>query len=217
VSGAGISVVPDRGALENLLTESRVVWRYLLLLVLPRGQSLVHDVHWVTSVFDPLSIMALALSAAAVGVAIWKRKRYPVVAFGMIWFIGVLAPTTSFLPVRDAMAEHRLYLASPGLLLAAGSLTWRAVADRRAIRIVLTGLLVLLAIGTYRRNQLWSSPMELWEESVSRAPNAWQSHWGYAELLREVGRCDRARAEYANALRLHPNHAGARAGLDACR
>ena len=217
VSGAGINAVPDRGPVANLLMESRVLWRYVMLLVVPRGQSLVHDVHWVTSVFDPVSLAALAASAAAVAAAIWNRKRYPLVAFGIIWFIGGLAATTSFLPVRDAMAEHRLYLASPGLLLAAASVTWRPVSGRRALRIVLTAVLALLATQTYRRNQLWSNPMEVWEQSVRRAPNAWQSHWGYGELLREIGQCDRARSEYASVLRLYPDHAGGRAGLDACR
>ena len=115
------------------------------------------------------------------------------------------------------MAEHRLYLASPGLLLAAGSLTWRAIADRRLIRIVLTGVLAVLAVATYRRNEVWSSPMELWEESVRRAPHAWQAHWGHAELLRELGKCERARSEYDVVLRLYPGHPGARAGLEACR
>ena len=58
--------------------------------------------------------------------------------------------------------------------------------------------------------------MDLWEESVRRAPDAWQAHWGYGELLREIGRCDRARPEYEAVLRSYPDHAGARAGLEAC-
>jgi Flp pilus assembly protein TadD len=110
-----------------------------------------------------------------------------------------------------------LYLALPGLLLAAGSLTWRAVANRRVVRIALTGVLAVLAVATYRRNELWANPMELWEESVRRAPHAWQAHWGHAELLRELGNCERARSEYRAALQVYPGHAGARAGLAACR
>ena len=216
LSGTEISVVPPRGAIESLLAGSTVVWKYLALLVTARGQSLVHDVHWPGSIVDPVAVTALAALAASVWIAIWKRRTHPLVAFGVVWFIGVLAPFTSFVPVRDAMAEHRLYLAFPGLLLAAGSLTWRAVASRRAIRILLTGVLALLAAGTYRRNELQSTPMDLWEESVRRAPGAWQAHWGYAELLRELGKCERARSEYEAVLRLYPEHGGARAGLGAC-
>ena len=59
--------------------------------------------------------------------------------------------------------------------------------------------------------------MALWEESVRRSPDAWQAHWGYGELLREIGRCDRAAPEYETVLRLNPGHRRARAALDACR
>jgi hypothetical protein len=217
VTGSAIAAIPSRGPIQNLLVEVQVVWRYLALLVMPRGQALVHDARWVNSVLDPLSIAMLAALTAAGAMAIWKRRTYPLVAFGVVWFIGVLAPTTSFIPVRDAMAEHRLYLASAGLLLAAASVSWRTIASRRAVRVALAGVVFVLAVATYRRNEVWARPVTLWEEAVRRAPNTWQSHWGYAELLREIGQCDRARPEYDAVLRLYPDHAGARAGLAICR
>jgi hypothetical protein len=215
VTTSGIAAVPPRGPIGNLLTESRVVWRYLGLLAMPRGQALVHDVHY-SSAFDPLSLVALAALIGGIVFAIRLRRAAPLFAFGVVWFFGVLAPTTSFIPVRDAMAEPRLYLASAGALLALAALTWRAIASRRAVRIALSAAMLALAIVTYRRNALSANPVELWEESIRRAPNAWQAHWGYGELLREISRCDRARPEYEAVLRLNPQPAGARAGLDAC-
>jgi protein O-mannosyl-transferase len=209
------AVVPPRGPIVNLLSEARVVWRYLGLLVLPRGQSLVHDVQW-TSWSDPVSIVALGALAAAIAFAIRARRTYPLAAFGVVWFAGALMPTSSFIPLRDAMAEHRLYLASLGLLLAFASVTWRTIARRRVVQIALTGILAILAVGTYRRNEVWSNSMDVWEESVRWAPNAWQAHWGRAELLRELGRCDLAKPEYETVLRLYPDYAGARAGLNRC-
>ena len=217
VIGSAAAAVPARGPIENLLTESRIVWRYLALLIVPRGQSIVHDAPWAGSAFDPVSVVLFAGLAAAVALAIRSRHTHPLVAFGAVWFIGVLAPTSTMIPVRDPMAEHRLYLASAGLLLAAASVSWRAIALRRALRVALAGALFVLAVASYRRLDLWSRPVELWEEAVRRAPGAWQAHWGYAEILREVGRCDRAGPEYDAVLRLYPDHAGARAGLDTCR
>jgi hypothetical protein len=216
LTDAATGVVPPRGAIANLLAQSRVIWRYVAMLIVPRGQALVHDVQWPGTTFDPVSIVLLLALMGAVGLAIRMRHTYPLAAFGVIWFVGVLAPTSSLIPVRDAMAEPRLYLASAGLLLAAASLTCRAIAERRTIRIALTVAVAVLAIVTYRRNALWSNPMDLWKEAVRRAPASWQSHWGYAEVLREIGQCDRARPEYDLVLRLNPDHAGARAGLDRC-
>lgn len=205
------------GVFENLLTEGFVVWRYLGLLLVPVGQALVHQVRVISTPLDPAGLILLPLLAGCIAFAVWKRRTHPLPAFGVIWFVAVLAPTASLIPVRDAMAEHRLYLASAGLLLGAASFAARPLATYRAARAALAIVLVLLAFGTYRRNQVWSDPMTLWEESVRRSPGAWQAHWGYGELLREIGRCDRAAHEYESVLRLHPGHAGALAGLDACR
>ena len=210
-------VVPPRSTFENLLTGARVVWRYLGLLLVPSGQAIVHDVHWATSPLDPVGLLLLLALAGAVSFAVWHRRTHPLAAFGMVWFLAVLAPTTSLIPVRDVMAEHRLYLAAAGLLLAAASFAGRPLATRRAAQAILAVVLAVLAFGTYRRNAVWSEPMRLWDEAVRRSPDAWQAHWGFGELLREIGQCDRARTEYDAVLRLHPAHPGARAGLEACR
>jgi tetratricopeptide (TPR) repeat protein len=209
--------VPPRGLTANALTEVFVLWRYAGLLVVPYGHALVHQVRWVTTPFDPVGLLALALLAAAVAGAIRIRQSQPLVAFGVVWFLAMLAPTSSLIPLPDAMAEHRVYIAGAGLFLAVASALASPLATRRLARAVATGVLVLLTVQTYRRIVLWSDPMKLWQRSVERAPEAWQARLGYADLLREVGRCDQARAEYEAVLRLYPNHGGAKAGLDACR
>lgn len=216
-TGLESPAIPARGAAANLLSEGVVVWRYLGLLVFPSGQALVHDVDWATSLLHPRAAAAVLALAVSLAIAVWQRRSYPLIAFGLIWFVGVLAPTTSFIPVRDGMAEHRLYLASGGLLLAAASVLTGPLATRRAARIAGTFVLALLAVATYRRFQVWSDPMRLWEESIARSPGAWQAHWGYAELLRETGQCRRAVPEYQVVLRAYPAYGGALDGLAACR
>ena len=209
--------VPPRGLVANALTEVLVIWRYAGLLVVPYGQALVHEVHWVRTALDPAGLLALLLLAAAVAGAIHVRHSRPLVAFGVVWFLGVLAPTSSLIPLPDAMVEHRVYLAGAGLLVALASALVSPLATRPVVRAIATVVLVLLTVQSYRRIVLSAEPMALWQESLDRSPEAWQARLGYAELLREVGRCDRARPEYEAVLRLYPNHAGAKAGLEACR
>ena len=209
--------VPARGLAANTLTDVLVIWRYAGLLVVPYGQALVHQVHWVMTPLDPLGLLALALLAGAIAGAVRVRQARPLVAFGVVWFLAVLAPTSSLVPLPDAMAEHRVYLAAAGLFLAVASMVARPLATRPVLRAVAAVVLVLLTVQTYRRIVVWHDPMTLWQESVERSPDAWQAHLGYADLLREVGRCAQARVHYEATLRLHPTHAGARAGLDACK
>jgi len=217
ITGARIAAVPPRGPFTNLLTEALVVWRYVGMLLVPHGQGIVHQVRWVASASSPVGLAALAALIACTAAAIASRRSHPLAAFGLVWFLAVLAPTTSLIPVRDAMAEHRLYLAATGLFLAAASVLARPLADRGVLRAIGAGVLLVLALATYRRNVLWSDPMRLWEESVALSPNAWQAHWGYAELLREIGRCDRAAPEYEAVLRLHPSNRQAAERLQACQ
>jgi hypothetical protein len=208
--------VPPRGLLNNLLTEAIVTWRYLALLIVPAGQAIVHQVHWATSAADPLALLALAGLAAATVVAVRARHAAPVAAFGVIWFLASVVPT-SMAPLRDAMAEPRAYVAGAGLLLASASLLARPLASRRAVRTAAAGVLVLLGVLTHVRNTVWGDPLQLWEESVRRSPDAWQAHLGYAETLREIEQCTRAIPEYEATLRLNPSRQDAVDGLRECR
>ena len=217
VSGVRVSPVPPRGPFANLLTESLVVWRYVGMLIVPHGQGIVHQVRWIANAWSPLGLAAFAALTGCTAAAIAWRHSQPLAAFGVVWFLCVLAPTTTFIPVRDAMAEHRVYLASTGLLLAVASVVARPLANRGVLRAIGAGVLLVLALATYRRNIVWSDPMRLWEESVALSPNAWQAHWGYAELLREIGRCDRAAPEYQAVLALNPTNNQAAERLRTCQ
>jgi tetratricopeptide (TPR) repeat protein len=212
-----IGRVPERGPVGNLLTQAIVIWRYAGLLILPIGQSIVHQVRWVSSAANPLGLLALAGIAAAIAAAVRARHSAPLVAFGTIWFFATLAATSTIVPLRDAMAEHRTYVPAAGLLLAAASLLARPLATRRAARGVAVAVLAVLTVLTYVRQTVWAEPLRLWEESVRRSPEAWQARLGYAEILREIGRCDRAIPEYQAALRLYPDQPKAASGLRVCR
>jgi hypothetical protein len=207
--------VPPRSLLDNLLTEAIVIWRYAGLLFVPARQSIVHDVRWITTPVDPVALVALAGAIAAIAAAIWIRRSAPLVAFGIVWFVTALAPT-SLVPLRDPMMEQRVYVAAPGLLLAVAAACSRPLATRRTVRLVALVAVLVLAALARARNAVWSEPVGLWQEAVRRAPNAWQAHYGYAETLQEAGQCDDALREYDAALRINPRLAAASAARRSC-
>lgn len=206
---------PAHGLFSHLLGEGIVVWRYIGLLLLPRGQSIVHDVAWPAAT-SAVGLSALLLLGVCVAAAVAIRRSYPLVAFGVLWFVLALAPT-SLIAVRDGMTEKRVYVAAAGLLLAAGSALAEPLARRRSVRAVATVAVLALLVATYRRNAHYANPLDVWGEAVQRAPNAWQAHLGYGDLLREIQQCDSAKAEYELVLRLYPDQPDATAGLEACR
>jgi hypothetical protein len=208
--------MPPRGLLANLLTQSIVIWRYVLLLGAPYGQSLIHDVHWARSPVDLLAVCATALLGISIVTALRIRHTQPLVAFGVIWFAAALAPTSSILPLRDAMSEHRAYLAAAGLLLAAASALAHPLASSRRARAIAVAGLVVFGASTVARTRVWADPLTQWKEAIDRAPGSWQAHLGYADALRELDQCGSARAEYLTVVQLYPANADARSGLERC-
>src|SRR3989475_12848490 len=92
-----------------LRTQAGVVAHYLRLAIVP--SSLVLDYEWpaAQSIADvaPQAVMVLALIA----VTIWALVRRMPIGFAGAWFFGILAPTSSIIPiVTEIAAEHRMYL-----------------------------------------------------------------------------------------------------------
>src|SRR4029078_1923146 len=87
----------------------------------------------------------------------------------------------------------------------------------RAARAAIGPLLWILAVLTVRAIARWADPPALWEEATRRAPDAWEAHAGYAEALREAGRCGDAAREFDSARRVNPEPAESSPGQTVCR
>lgn len=208
----------------NGMTQAIVIWRYVGLIAWPGGQSIMHAVHRVTSVLDPLSWVALSALVLVSVAAFRMRKSYPVVSFGLVWFLVVLAPSSSVVPLREGMAEHRVYLASAGIFMAvAGAVSrWleRDPGPSRMVRRALAGgvcaVLTVLCALTVMRNRVWSDPIALWTEASLHAEGMWEPHYALADSLREAGDCTAAVPVYRRVVALHPGHRDAYTNLGIC-
>jgi len=203
---------------QNLLTQARVILGYASLVLLPAGQSIMHGVRVARDGRDLSSLIALCL-IAAIAWGAWRiGRREPIVTFGVLWFFLLLVPSSSVIPLKEPMAEHRAYLAAAGLLLAivTSALTWLprpGVATlRRLVIPALIGLLVL----TWTRNGVWADPVRVWAEAVRTAPNQWEAHYALADALREQQRCAEAVSEYESVLKLSPVNRDAANNLGIC-
>jgi tetratricopeptide (TPR) repeat protein len=162
---------------------------------------------------------ARALSAiAAVGLMIvvgWRLRRVEWAAgFGIFWFLLLLMPSSALavLDQGEPMAEHRVYLASVGLFLAAGIAIGRlkswldhaGVAPRSLARAALVVVLMSLATLTVLRNSVWANPVTLMRESVDLAPGHYRPRLLLGEALQDTGRRADAVEEFRTAIRLRP-------------
>jgi hypothetical protein len=111
-----------------LLTQFQVVWRYVFLLVAPVSQSIFHSVRLVTSPFDVMAAMGATGLLLVVVLAVRVRRHLPLVTFGAAWFLLLLVPSSSVIPLQELMSEHRAYLASAGFFIAVAAGTGWLVA-----------------------------------------------------------------------------------------
>jgi tetratricopeptide (TPR) repeat protein len=132
----------------------------------------------------------------------------------MLWFFLLLIPSAvlTVLDQGEPMAEHRVYAASAGLFLAAGAaIGWIAhrLEDARPwVRFMAgTGFAVVvlsLSVQTMLRNEVWASPIALWQESVDLDPQHPRPRLLLGEALQDAGRLDEAAQQYRTAISLRP-------------
>lgn len=208
--------------LLTLWTQAIVIWRYLALLFVPAGQSIMHSVHSVTSADDVRALLAVSGLIMLLIAAVLCRRPAPLVSFGIVWFLAVIAPSSSVVALREGMAEHRAYLASAGVFMAiagvvASSRTRTARHRPRLAHAVIFGAVcVVLASLTVARNQVWGSPARLWGEATVHAADMWEPHYALADVLRESGDCARAVVGYQTVVRMRPHHRDAHTNLGIC-
>lgn len=199
-------------AWRYLFTQFTVIPRYVALLLAPVSLSPVHDVPWVDRPTDYRALAGLTALLALALLLLRQRRVRPLPVFGMSWFLLLLAPTSSIIPLSEWMSERRLYLSGCGFFLAlAGlgsevargmaSMTPRLAALPRAL---LASLLTILAVATVARTRLWSDPLSLWSDAARKAPGSFPARFWLAEARREAGDCPGAVPEYLAAVRLIP-------------
>ena len=192
------------------LTECRAVAHYALLALVPFPLVFDYGAHLAGSAIGAVPwALALAALAAAVGAAFRRRT---LAGFAGAWFLGILAPASSVVPVAfQPMAEHRMYLPLAGVaaLAVAGAWAWLG---RRSLPL-LSAAALALGVLTHLRNADYRSEVAIWSDTVLRRPSNPRARLALGEALAGEGRHREAAAQFAEALRIDPGDFEARHGL----
>ena len=163
---------------QHILTEFRVLSRYLMLFVAPLPGLFVFD-WWgfplsTGLTTPPSTLLAAVLIIGLIGFAIFSIRRLPYLSFGILWYFTAIS-LESFVAVgSDLYYEHRNYLPVAGLimgLVCQGLVSsWsRSLRDRKVWIIALIATLVLGGL-TYKRNLVWADSLTLWGDTIAKAP-----------------------------------------------
>ena len=201
-----------------LLTQCRGVAHLIRLAFWPHplvffyGRDLVRN---------PLEVWPQALLLAGLGAGgLWALVRRPRLGFAAAWFFGLLAPSSTVVPILgQPIAEHRMYAPLAALTALAAGGGW-VLASRRLGRRAAPaylGIALLLAAGggaaTWRRNADYRTPRTLWADTVRKRPDIPEARHDLGNALRQDGQTLEALAQYREALRLRPEYVDAHFNL----
>jgi tetratricopeptide (TPR) repeat protein len=158
----------DRPWSTHIPTELSVFVEYIRLLFIPLGLTIDHDVAPL-NLYSGRALFSLVLVMSLLVLALIIRKTKPAISFALFWFFLSLSP---FLVIRvnDFMAERWVYTASIGFAVGVTGLVMRASQlNRKVVAAVVVVLLVLFGTLTVMRNQVYASPVLLWEDAVRKA------------------------------------------------
>lgn len=208
--------------LAYLLTQPGVILHYLRLSFWPHP--LILDYQWpIARSFGQVLPSAIAVGGllAATFWALWPalaeappcafaERRRPEIGFWGAWFFGILAPTSSFLPIADTAFEHRMYLPLAAVILLS-LLGLRTLMGRRPLLFWAVPFLLIpaAAFTTFHRNQLYGDPAAFWADQISHRPDNARGYVNLGAALQTAGRSPEAIEAFRKALSLQPDQADA--------
>lgn len=153
---------------ERLLTQPRVLWFYIQMILLsdPTRMGLYHDdIPISKGWFEPLTTLPAVLGILVLlAGAFFFKRRAPLLTFGILFFFVGHAIESSIVPLEIAH-EHRNYLPAYGLIfIAIYYLSHRVLRERLSSRTQVTliaVLILLLAVGTANRASYWANDVEM--------------------------------------------------------
>jgi tetratricopeptide (TPR) repeat protein len=208
-AGGALGLTP----LTYALTQLGVVAHYLRLTVWPLNQCF--DYAWpVARSFRDVWLPALIVGPLVIATVVALFRR-PAVGFLGFWLFGILAPTSTILPIDDFAVEHRMYLplmaVVAAVVLAGFIMLHRRPRGRPAPPYGVVIVLVLtLALGTltHRRNAVYRSDISLWQDVVTRRPGNLRAHAALGEALARARRVPEAIERLEISVRMLPDLTG---------
>ena len=184
---------------------------YLLKYCFPINQNFEPDVRLVSGFSDA----GIWISLIVIGLAAFAIRRYTprLLWFGAVWSLVTLLPTSSVVPLKQIVTEHRFYLPGLGMsLLVAGLFLMAAQRFSRA-GLGFAGLLLLCFVLTQNRIQDFQSALSLWEDTARKSPNKALVHNNLATVYLELKQLEDAEQSLKTTLQLNPQHSQARTNL----
>ena len=194
-------------SMHYFLTELRVSMTYIRLIFLPLNLNLDYDYPIFKSIFE-LPVFIGFVSVITILFAAQRLfLKYRLLSFSIVFFFLALLPESSFLPFRDVIFEHRLYLPLVGysMFLAGSAYYLIGKNNIKAMVIILTIIIAFYSVLTFQRNKVWRDVVVLWNDTIQKSPHKARPYINRGVAYSALGNFDRSMADLNKSIVLDPN------------
>lgn len=212
------NALPERGwmavdvywtPLQHILTEFRVVSRYLMIILIPIPKLLVFD-WWGFPLSEGLTkpittVPSMLFLISLIVFSVLKIRRFPLLCFGILWYFIAISLESFFAIGSDLYFEHRNYLPVAGLFIGAAGQMVLVLKDKINGRIVWTAagiVAILLGSLTFARNYVWKDSLTLWGDTMKKTPSNIRAMISMGNAYVMEPDFDAAKRHYQNAVRM---------------
>ena len=152
-----------------LVTQIKAIISYYLIKILfPINLNFEPDMRLVSGILD-WEWMACLIIAVCLAIYIFKQKSI-LLKCAFTWALITILPTSSIIPLKQIVTEHRSYLPSIGISLGLGILFLRAASINRLMHPIIIGILIFYGFLTMKRSLDYRSEISIWEDTVEKSP-----------------------------------------------
>jgi tetratricopeptide (TPR) repeat protein len=202
----------DFSGYERVLTQGRVLFFYLSLLVWPSPSRLNidHDFDISRSLLDPATtVFALVAWLLILVFALRNLSSRPRLAFPLLAYLLLHSMESAPLNL-ELVFEHRMYLPMTMLaLMLPLNLGPSVKTHGGTVYAVLLIIGLFLATATYQRNEVWGDPVTFARDTAQKSPNKFRPQYNLGTSLGPLGMLEEAKTALEKAVELRPDHSEA--------
>ena len=173
---------PDEmvGRAKYMLSQpSVIIFYYLKKILFPINLNIDPDIEVVNHIFSVGFLSGIG-SITFIIYYFLKQGEWRFYLFSLAWFFIILSPSSSIVTLHDLAAEHRVYLALPGILFIFSYGIFRFLKNQTYFKkfdnsifviVFLYQFILFFGVLSIERNKIWKNELSLWQDSYKKSPD----------------------------------------------
>lgn len=187
-----------------LVTQIKAIISYYLVKILfPINLNFEPDMRLVSGILD-WEWMACLIIGVCLAICIFKQKSI-LLKYAFAWALITILPTSSIIPLKQIVTEHRSYLPGVAISMGLGIFFLRAASINRLMHPVLILVLVFYGLLTIKRSLDYRSEISIWEDTIKKSPYKSLAHNNLGTAYLSKDQLKKARNSFGAASALSPS------------